>query len=52
MIDLLMEKKNLKFKVPKGEEKDIAKHYKAEFEKIMQQRADGVGGHIDFMSYQ
>ena len=52
MIDLLMEKKNLKLKVPKGEEKEIAKHYQNEFKQIEEKRAAGTGGYIDFVSYQ
>lgn len=35
-IDILIEKKNSKLKVPKSEEADIAKHYRNEFKKLEQ----------------
>ena len=49
---LLIEKKNNKFKIPKAEEKEIAKHYREELKKIEQARLDGAVGYIDFVSYQ
>ncbi len=52
MVDLLMEKKNSKFKVPKSEEKQIAKHYRNELKIIEAKRAKGRIGYIDFISYQ
>ncbi len=50
--DMLIEKKNAKVKVPKTEEKEIAKHYRNELKQIQVKRAEGVTGYIDFVSYQ
>lgn len=52
MLEILIEKKNNKVKVPKIEEKKIAKHYKAEYEKMQEKRANGVTGRIEFDSWQ
>lgn len=51
-VELLREKMNSKVKVPKSEEKDIAKHYREQHAIILQKRADGETGYIDFISYQ
>ena len=45
-INLLIEKKNQIVKVSKQEEKDIGKHYKKEYERMVK---DGT---VDFVSYQ
>ena len=52
MVDLLIEKKNNKFKVPKSEEKEIARHYREQLKIIEAKRAEGQTGYIDFVSYQ
>lgn len=52
MIDILTEKKNSRVKVPKLEEKDIAKHYREQLKIIEQKRSDGEMGYIDFESWQ
>ena len=52
MVDLLLEKKNYKFKIPKNEEKEIAKHYREQLKIITAKRAEGQTGFIDFISYQ
>jgi len=49
---ILIEKKNIKLKIPKSEEKDIAKHYREQLKMIEQERSSGVSGYIDFESYQ
>lgn len=51
-IQLLEEKKNAKIKVPKFEEKEIAKHYREELKKIQEKRNQGEQGYIDFISWQ
>lgn len=49
---LLREKKDCGIKVPKTEEKEIAKHYRTQLEKIKSERSDGKTGRIEFESYQ
>lgn len=51
-LALLMEKRNATFKVPKTEEKEIAKHYREQLKIIEQKRLDGITGKIDFESWQ
>jgi hypothetical protein len=51
-IDALREKKDMKLKVPKTEEKLIAKHYREQLKIIGQKRLDGATGFIDFESWQ
>ena len=51
-IDLLREKRDSRMKVSKIEEKEIAKHYRAEHAKLLQRRADGETGILEFESYQ
>lgn len=51
-VDLLVEKKNLKVKVSKLEEKDIAKHYREQLKIITKKRDNGQEGYIDFESWQ
>jgi hypothetical protein len=51
-VDLLLEKKNNKFKVTKLEEKDIAKHYREQLKIILDKRNCGDTGYIDFTSWQ
>jgi len=50
--DILIEKKNLKVKVSKLEEKDIAKHYRQQLKIIKEKRAGGETGFIDYESWQ
>ena len=49
---ILREKRDSMVKVPKTEEKDIAKHYREQLRILEQQRAEGVTGRIEFESYQ
>lgn len=51
-IDRLREKRDLKIKIPKSEEKLIAKHYREELKRIEHLRSVGHTGYIDFLSYQ
>lgn len=51
-VDILLEKKRSKVKISKQEEKGIAKHYKAEFDKLMERRDSGETGYLEFLSYQ
>ena len=51
-MDLLREKRDLKVKVSKAEEKEIAKHYRGELKLIEAKRLDGVTGRIEFQSWQ
>lgn len=51
-IQLLRELRDSGIKVPKTEEKEIAKHYRLELKKILEKRAEGQTGFIDFISYQ
>ena len=51
-MNRLREKRDLKIKVPKSEEKEIAKHYREQLKIIEQKRLDGVLGYIDFESWQ
>lgn len=52
LIEMLVEKKNAKIKIPKSEEKEIAKHYREQLKIIQEKRASGKTGYIDFVSYQ
>ena len=49
---LLEEKRNQVCKVPKSEEKEIAKHYRQQLKIIEAKRAEGQTGFIDFESWQ
>jgi len=51
-MELLRQQRDCRVKVSKLEEKDIAKHYKSEYEKLLRRRADGESGKLDFESYQ
>lgn len=51
-LEILMEKRNQSFKVPKKEEAEIAKHYRRELAKIELKRGHGEQGFIDFESWQ
>lgn len=50
--DLLIEKRNQKVKIPKAEEKEIAKHYREQLKIIQEKRANGEEGFIDYISWQ
>lgn len=50
--DILLEKKRIKIKVSKLEEKDIAAHYRKELKKLLAHRANGETGKLDFESWQ
>ena len=51
-LDLLREKRDSRVKVPKSEEKEIAKHYREQLKQIEDKRLDGQTGYVDFQSYQ
>lgn len=51
-IDILREKMNSRLKVPKKEEKEIAKHYREQLKIIETKRLNGETGYIDFISWQ
>ena len=51
-IDRLIEKREQMLKVPKSEEKEIAKHYRKELESLEDKRLNGAVGYIDFVSWQ
>jgi hypothetical protein len=51
-IQVLREKRDSKLKVPKLEEKDIAKHYREQLKEIEKKRDSGQTGYIDFESWQ
>ena len=51
-MELLRQQRDSRMKVSKAEEKDIAKWYKAEYERLLERRANGESGKLDFESYQ
>ena len=51
-MEILRQKRNARIKVSKLEEKDIAKHYRLEHERMMALRHDGVEGELYFTSWQ
>lgn len=51
-VEILREKMNMKLKIPKTEEKLIAKHYREQLKIIEEKRLKGETGYIDFESYQ
>ncbi len=50
--EILIEKLNNRVKVPKSDEKDIAKHYREQLKIIKEKRLQGEVGFIDFESWQ
>lgn len=51
-IEILREKRDSKVKVSKLEEKDIAKHYREQHKILLERRANGQEGPLDFDSWQ
>lgn len=52
-FEILTDKwRNLKRKITKQEEKEIAKHYREELKKMEQKRKDGVKGWLEFTNYE
>ena len=53
IYDLLIEKSNniMLGKQARHEKQEIAKHYKAEFERMQELRSKGVVGRINFQGY-
>lgn len=51
-FDILAFKAHTPYKMAKGEDKEIAKHYKEQLKIIQKLRAEGKTGYIDFESYQ
>jgi len=49
---ILREKKDMKLKIPKTEEKEIAKHYREQLKLMEKARAEGHVGRLEFESYQ
>jgi len=52
LVDLLREKREAMLKIPKSEEKLIARHYRLQLKNIEEKRAAGIQGYIEFESYQ
>ena len=52
VVETRREKMNSKYKIPKAEEKEIAKHYREQLKFINQKRFDGAQGFNVFVSYQ
>lgn len=50
-IEMLAERHRTVLKNPKQYEKDIAAHYKAEWETLCKKRFQGQTGRIEFLSY-
>jgi len=50
--EILYEKIHSRQKVPKTEEKEIAAHYRKEHKKLLEIRATGKKGQLDFESWQ
>ena len=51
-LEILEEKKNSIVKISKAEEKEIAAHYRKEFNRIQKLRDEGVTGWIEVESWQ
>ena len=51
-MELLREKRDLKVKITKAEEKEIAAWYRKEHKMLEECRAAGQTGKLDFTSYQ
>lgn len=51
-LEMLIDAKNGKHKVPKAEEKDIAKHYREQLKIMQAKRKNGEMGRIEFESWQ
>lgn len=52
LLDIIREKRDSKVKIPKPEEKLIAKHYREQLKILESKRKSGVTGKIDFESWQ
>lgn len=52
LFDILTEKAHSVYKLYKGEDKDIAKHYREQLKLIKTKRSEGHQGFIEFESYQ
>ena len=50
-MEILIEKKSAKFKIPKSEEKAIGKHYREQLKDMEKKRNDGETGRIEFIGY-
>ncbi len=51
MMEILRERRNSIYKLAKGEEKEIAAHYRNELKTMEAKRADGETGRIEFLSW-
>lgn len=49
---ILREKRDMRIKISKNEEKEIARHYRNEFRRMEEERANGATGRIEFESWQ
>lgn len=52
LYEVLREKGNKIYRLAKGEEKEIAKHYKEQYEQMIKKRLNGTTGRIEFVSWQ
>ena len=52
LFDILTQKAHSVYKLYKGEDKDIAKHYRDQLKLIKAKRTEGHQGFIEFESYQ
>jgi hypothetical protein len=52
LIEILTEKWRSGVKVPKSEEREIAKHYREQLKIIEEKRSSGIGGFINYQSWQ
>ena len=51
-LEIVEDLKNSIFKIPKSEEKAIAKHYREELKKLQERRANGEVGYLEFEGWQ
>lgn len=51
-LEMLVDMKNARHKVPKAEEKEIAAHYRAQLKEMQAKRQQGETGYLVFESWQ
>lgn len=50
-FDMLRDRHNQSVKISKVEEKEIARHYKAQYEFLLEKRSQGVTGYLDLVAW-